>query len=60
MAKALSVHKRLTMLLQQNDVPKLRQTIGAALAHGLVYSQPLSPLPWPLWPVCLISLSLFV
>jgi hypothetical protein len=34
MAKALSVHKRLTMLLQQNDVPKLRQTIGAALAHG--------------------------
>ena len=34
MAKALSVHKRLTMLLQQNDVPKLRQTIGAALGHG--------------------------
>jgi hypothetical protein len=34
MAKALSVHKRLTMLHQQNDVPELRQTIGAALAHG--------------------------
>jgi len=34
MAKAVSVHKRLIMLLQQNDVPKLRQTIGAALAHG--------------------------
>jgi hypothetical protein len=34
MAKALSVHKRFTMLLQQNDVPKLRQTIGSALSHG--------------------------
>jgi hypothetical protein len=34
MAKALSVHKRLAMPLKQNDVPKLRQTIGAALAHG--------------------------
>jgi hypothetical protein len=34
MAKALSVHKRLTMLLQQNDVPELRQTIGAALSRG--------------------------
>ena len=34
MAKALSVHKRLTMFLEQNDVPKLRQTMGAALLHG--------------------------
>jgi hypothetical protein len=34
MAKSHSVHKRLTVLLQQSDVPKLRQTIGAALAHG--------------------------
>ena len=34
MSKALSVHKRLIMFLQQNDVPKLRLTIGAALAHG--------------------------
>ena len=34
MAKALSVHKRLTMFLEQNDVPKLRQTMGAALFHG--------------------------
>jgi hypothetical protein len=34
MAKALSVHKRLVMLLEQNDVPKLRQTMGAALASG--------------------------
>ena len=34
MSKALSVHKRLIMFLQQNDVPKLRQTLGAALVHG--------------------------
>ena len=44
MDKALSVHKRLVMPLEQSDVPKLRQTLGTALASGVSMSKLLEKL----------------